>query len=117
LKKEKNTIEVKKEKKNNIMKIIYTLIFLISFTFGSTSALAETERDCSQYSSKTFAGLSDKIRCKRGLPPREDKSIFNILKFKGKKSDKTTVENKKSCDEYSTKTVAGLVKKLRCKEK
>jgi len=50
----------------------------------------------------------DKRRCIAGLNPSK-KSIFKSLKYK--KFDIT-----KPCDEYSTKTFAGLMGKMRCKK-
>ena len=68
------------------------------------------DRDCSQYSTKTFKGLSDYNKCKKGLNPSEEKSIF--LWKKGKKNNK--FDPNKSCDEYSTKTFTGLAAKIKC---
>ena len=68
------------------------------------------DRDCSQYSTKTFKGLSDYNKCKKGLDPSEEKSIF--LWKKSKKNNK--FDPNKSCDEYSTKTFTGLAAKIKC---
>ena len=123
------------------MKIINVLLFFILCSFATTNAQAETKRDCSQvkklhekllckagkttsygdnekkdcsqHSSKTFAGLSDKLRCKKGLKPREN--IFKVLRLKKEKNDDTTVIEVKSCDDYTTKTFVGLAKRMKCK--
>ena len=42
-------------------------------------------KDCSQYSTKTLAGLADYKRCKSGLEPSEKEGIFKSLSWKGKK--------------------------------
>ena len=68
------------------------------------------DKDCSQYSTKTFKGLSDYKKCKEGLNPSDDKSIFLW-----KKSEKKKFDPNKPCDEYSTKTFSGLAAKLKCK--
>ena len=55
---------------------------------ASESKLADKvwgTRDCSQYSTKTFSGLSDYTRCKKGLKPA-DKGFFKSLKWQGKSS-------------------------------
>ena len=70
-------------------------------------------KDCSQYSTKTFAGLADYKRCKSGLEPSKKKGIFKSLTFKGKK--KKEFDPNKSCDEYSSKTFTGLAAKIKCK--
>ena len=111
-------------------KILYIILFL-TFLIDSVS-FAETklnkiknkikgvedkvigkvwgDRDCSQYSTKTFKGLSDYNKCKKGLDPTEEKSIF--LWKKSKKNNK--FDPNKSCDEYSTKTFTGLAAKIKC---
>ena len=71
-------------------------------------------RDCSQYSTKTFAGLVGYKRCKSGLEPAGEKeSFFESLKWKDKKT--TKFDPNKPCDEYSTKTFTGLAAKMKCK--
>ena len=69
------------------------------------------DKDCSQYSTKTFKGLSDYKKCKNGLDPSEENSIFL---WKRSKKDKKFDPNK-PCDEYSTKTFTGLAAKMKCK--
>ena len=112
-------------------KILYILFFL-SFVFDSIS-FAESklekvknkikagedmligkvwgDRDCSQFSTKTFKGLSDYNKCKKGIDPSEDKSIFF---WKKSEKDKKFDPNK-PCNEYSTKTFTGLAAKMKCK--
>ena len=70
-------------------------------------------RDCSQYSTKTFAGLAEYRMCKRGLEPSEKESIFKSLKWKEKRNKE--FDPNKPCDEYSTKTFTGLAAKIKCK--
>ena len=62
-------------------------------------------RDCSQYSTKTLAGLAKYKRCKSGLKPLEKKSWKQTKEF----------DPNKPCDEYSTKTFTGLATKMKCK--
>ena len=91
---------------------IFNILFLYTvITFLNSDAIAETKRDCSQYSTKTFVGLSQKIRCKKGLPPLE-KNFLKSLEWKKKKP---TYVPGKPCNEYSTKTLVGLSAKIRCK--
>ena len=63
------------------------------------------DRDCSQYSTKTLAGLVKYKRCKRSLEISEKKSWKKTKEF----------DPNKSCDEYSTKTFTGLAAKTKCK--
>ena len=44
---------------------IFNILFLYTIiTFINSDAIAETEKDCYQYSTKTLVGLSAKIKCK-----------------------------------------------------
>ncbi len=124
-------IKVRKKKRNKIKKILYILFFLslsidnIAFAesklekiknkikSGENKLIGKVwgDRDCSQYSTKTFKGLSDYNKCKKGLDPSEEKSIF--LWKKSKKNKK--FDPNKPCDEYSTKTFTGLAAKMKCK--
>ena len=70
-------------------------------------------KDCSQYSTKTLAGLADYKRCKSGLDPSEKKGIFKSLTLKGRK--KKEFDPNKPCEEYSSKTITGLAAKIKCK--
>jgi len=123
-------IKIRRKKRNKMKKILY-IIFFLTFLIDSVS-FAESklekiknkikdgedkligkiwgDRDCSQYSTKTFKGLSDYKKCKKGLDPSEKESIFF---WKTKKSK--TFDPDKPCDEYSTKTFTGLAAKLKCK--
>jgi len=60
-----------------ILKILIAVIIL--FSFNSNSFAAET-RDCSIIKTNTAAGMWEKIRCKRGLPPKEKTSLKSKLK-------------------------------------
>ena len=84
--------------------------FVIFFNFDS---IAETKRDCSQYSTKTLLGLSQKMRCKKGLPPLK-KNFLKSLEWKKNRFKPTYIPGK-PCDEYSTKTMVGLSAKIKCK--
>ena len=64
------------------------------------------------YNTKNFAGLSDYVRCKKGMEPSE-KSFFKSLNITKKDSKK--FDQNKPCDEYSTKTFTGLTSKIKCK--
>ena len=124
-------IKIRRRKKNKMKKILYITLFftlLINSVSFAESKLEKVknkikgvenkmigkvwgDKDCSQYSTKTFKGLSDYKKCKSGLDPSEDKSIF--LWEKSKKSKK--FDPNKPCDEYSTKTFTGLAAKMKCK--
>ena len=117
-------------------KILYILFFI--FVFASVSldniAFAESkldkvknkikasesklvgkiwgDRDCSQYSTKTFSGLSDFVKCKKGLEPTENKNFFKSLIWKKKEKE---FNFNKPCDEYNSKTISSLAKKVKCK--
>ena len=94
-------------------KIIY-IIFFISATLSISKISFAESQDCSQYSTKTLSGLSDYVRCKKGLPPK--KNFFKLLKIKNTNPDEATGKKKLDCNEYSTKTLAGLMRKIRCKK-
>ena len=65
-------IETKKERRESKMiKISYIITFLMVFIFFNTNSFAETKPDCSKYSTKTYLGLLDKMKCKKGLPVKE----------------------------------------------
>jgi len=97
------------------MKTFNIILLLLVFTFINSDASAETKRDCSQYSTKTLAGLGQKMRCKKGLPPLK-KNFLKSIEFKSlKKNSKPTYIPGKPCDEYSTKTLVGLSAKIKCK--
>ena len=114
------------------MKKIFYILFFLSFVFGNAS-FAESklekiknkikssednligkvwgDKDCSLYSTKTFKGLSDYNKCKKGIDPTEENSIFL---WKKSKKDKKFDPNK-PCDEYSTKSFTSLAAKIKCK--
>ena len=52
--------------------------------FMTSYSLAETKRDCSQYSNKTLFGNYDIWRCKKGKPPREKFNLKKLNIFKKK---------------------------------
>ena len=52
------------------------------------------------------------MRCKRGLEP-----IKNVFKSMSLRKDNTETKIKKECHEHTTKTIAGLIGKMRCKRK
>ena len=94
-------------------KILYIIFFISTALLFSEISFAESS-DCSQYSTKTFSGLSKYMRCKKGLPPK--KNFFESLKIKKTNPDEATGKEKLDCNEYSTKTLAGLMRKIRCKK-
>ena len=115
-------IETKKEKKESKMiKIFYIITFLTIFTFFNTNSFAETKPDCSKYSTKTYLGLLDKIRCKKGLPVKErikPKKFgdLNPLNLKDK-SGKIILKEAIPCHELTTKNFVDLIAKLKCEKK
>ena len=102
-------------------KIFNIIIFLTIIILFNSNAFGEAKLDCSQYTTKTWSGLMDKMRCKKGLPPKEKKVIkkfsdLNPLKSKSTNSEESIQKRKLECDEYSTKTLTGLLGKIRCKQ-
>ncbi len=66
----------------------FKLLFLvISFTLLNSISFAEKKKECSHYTTKNFAGLSDYLRCKKGLPPLE-KSFLKDLQWSKEKQSK-----------------------------
>ena len=37
------------------------------------------DKDCSKYSTNTFSGLSDYVKCKKGLEPSNEENVFKSL--------------------------------------
>jgi len=124
-------IKIRRKKRNKMKKILYIIFFLTFFIDSVSYGESKLEKiknkikssedkligkvwgdkDCSQYSTKTFKGLSNYNKCKKGIDPNEEKSIF-LLK-KSKKNEK--FDPNKPCDEYSTKSFTGLAAKMKCK--
>jgi ElaB/YqjD/DUF883 family membrane-anchored ribosome-binding protein len=110
-------------------KILYILFFIFVFVSVSLDNIAFAEskldkiknkiksveskavdkiwgtKDCSQYSTRTLAGLAKYKRCKSGLKQAKKKSWKKTKEF----------VPHKPCHEYSTKTFTGLVAKTKCK--
>jgi hypothetical protein len=61
------------------MKIITTVIFVLTLLSFNNQAIAET-KDCSQYNTNTFFGTLDKRRCEKGLPVKERESLVTKVK-------------------------------------
>ena len=115
-------IETKKEKKESKMiKIFYIMTFWMIFTFSNTNSFAETKPDCSKYSTKTYLGLLDNIRCKKGLPVKErikPKKFSDLNPFKPRDESGKIIQKKViSCHELSTKNFIDLIAKLKCEKK
>ena len=91
---------------------VYFLEYKVVFAESKLSDKIWGAKDCSQYSTKTLSGLSDFVKCKKGLEPSEHENFFKSLKWKKKNKE---FDFSKPCDEYSTKTVTGLAKKIKCK--
>ena len=102
-------------------KIFNIIIFLTIVILFNSNAFGEAKLDCSQYTAKTWSGLMDKMRCKKGLPPKEKKVIkkfgdLNLFKPKSTNSEESIQKRKLECHEYSTKTLVGLLGKIRGKQ-
>tara|TARA_B100001167_G_C16569822_1_gene211954 strand:+ start:199 stop:522 length:324 start_codon:yes stop_codon:yes gene_type:complete len=98
------------------------IIFSAVLILFNSNAIGETKPDCSQYSTKTYVGLLDKMRCKKGLPVKVRQrpkkfSDINFLGLRPKDEFGDTIPKKElSCDEYTTKTLTGLIGKMKCKK-
>jgi len=97
-----------------MMKILNFIIILMTVLFFTSYSLGEVKKDCSQYSTKTLSGLSDKMRCKKGLPPLK-KNFFKSLQLKNKNSEIDSPKKKIACGEHSAKTLSGLFGIIKCK--
>ena len=102
-------------------KIFSIIIFLTVIILFHSNAFGEVKSDCSLYNTKTWSGLMDKMRCKKGLPPKEKRMIkkfgdLNPFKSESANSEKSIQKRKLECHEYSTKTLVGLVGKIKCKQ-
>ena len=107
-----------------MIRLIKISIFLMTYGLLNTTLYAEEKIDCSMYSTKTVMGVVDKMRCKRGMEPREKnniKSFGDLNPFKKKKKVKKDDEEKfletkeSDCSKKNTKTLAGLVKIMKCR--
>ena len=115
-------IEIKKEKRESKMiKIFYIISFLMISTFFNTNSFAGTKPDCSKYSTKTYLGLLDKIRCQKGLPVEErikPKKFGDLNPFKPRDESGKIIQKKViPCHEISTKNFVDLIAKLKCEKK
>ena len=115
-------IETKKERRESKMiKISYIITFFVVLTFFNTNTFAETKLDCTKYSTKTYLGLLDKMRCKKGLPVKErikPKKFSDLNPFKPRdKSGKIISKKTIPCHELSTKNFVDLMAKLKCEKK
>ena len=105
-----------------MIRILNIIIFFTVIILFNSNAISEIKPDCSQYSSKTYVGLLDKMRCKEGLPVKVRKSPkkfsdINFLNLRPKDEFGEVIPKKKlSCDEYTTKTLTGLIGKMKCKK-
>ena len=104
-----------------MMKIFNIMIFLTVIILFNTNAFGEEKLNCSQYTAKTWSGLLDKMRCKKGLPPKEKKVIkkfgdLNPFKSKSTNSEESIQKRKLECHEYNTNTLTGLIGKIKCKQ-
>ena len=82
-----------------MIKIFNIMTFLTIIILFNTNAFGKVKLDCSQYTTKTWTGLMDKMRCKKGLPPKERKVIkkfgdLNPLKSKSTNSEKSIPKKK-----------------------
>jgi len=103
------------------MKLIKIVIIIFTLTFFNSYAKADTNLDCSKYSTKTFTGLYDSIRCKRGIEPNKRKKIskfgqLNIFKARDK-DGKVISEIEKTCTELTTKNFKDMIAKFKCEKK
>ena len=62
------------------MRLFKLILILFILALFNTNSFAETKTDCSQYSTKTLVGQWDKMRCKKGKPPRKELKLGEKLK-------------------------------------
>ena len=101
-----------------MLKTYNIIILLTLFTLINSNAFAETKPECSQYSTKSFIGLMDKMNCLKGKPVKDRKkpTKFSELNPFTPRDEFGEVILKKelACHEHSTKTFTGLMAKLKC---
>ena len=111
--------KIKKGKQND--KIFCMMAVLMICTSFNKNSFAEAKPDCSKYSTKTYLGLLDKIRCKKGLPVEDrikPKKFGDLNPFKPKdKSEKIIPIKAIPCHELSAKNFVDLIAKLKCEKK
>ena len=105
-----------------MIRILNIIIFSTVLILFNSNAIGGTKPDCSQYSTKTYVGLMDKMRCTKGLPVKVRKrpkkfSDIDFLYLRPKDEfGEVTPKKKLSCDEYTTKTLTGLIGIMKCKK-
>ena len=104
-----------------MIKIFCMIAFCLIFTLFNKNSFAETKPDCSKYSTKTYLGLLDKIRCNKGLPVEERTKPkkfgdLNPLNLKDK-SGKIILKEAIPCHELTTKNFVDLIAKLKCEKR
>ena len=62
------------------MKILKFLPLILVLTLYNSSSLAETKKDCSQYTKDTIMGTFDKWRCEKGKGERKKLELGKKLK-------------------------------------
>ena len=100
-----------------MIRILNIIIFLIIITTFNSNAFGETKPDCSKYSTKTFAGLADKMNCKKGKPVKVRKKAKKWSDLNPFKPKENVPKEVLACTEHSTKSFTGLIAKLKCEKK
>ena len=82
-------------------KFIYTILFILCLSFNTKIVIAEEKVDCSSISTKTYVGLLNKMKCKKGLPYKEYKRAkkwgdINPFKPRDKNTGEVIVKKKKN---------------------
>ena len=62
------------------MKFLTVLTIFAFFSLFNSISIAETKRDCSQYSTKTIVGTWDKKRCEKGKAPIKKLELVKKIK-------------------------------------
>jgi len=103
-----------------MLKAYNIIIFLVLFSLVSSNAFAEAKTDCSQYSTKTFTGLMDKMKCLKGEPVKarkKAKTFSELNPFSPRDESGNVIPKKeKACHEHSTKSLTGLMAKMKCEK-
>tara|TARA_B110000438_G_scaffold167090_1_gene159796 strand:+ start:236 stop:559 length:324 start_codon:yes stop_codon:yes gene_type:complete len=103
------------------MKLTKIVIFLIILTPFNSYAKAETNLDCSKYSTKSFTGLINNIKCKRGIKLKDKEKItkfgeLNLLKPRDEDGN-VIPKIKKTCAELTSNNFKDMLAKFKCDKK
>jgi len=103
-----------------MLKAYSIIIPLALFTLVNSNVFAEVKPDCSQYSTKSFIGLMNKMKCEKGEPVKvrnKARTLSELNPFRPRDESGNIIPKKElACHEHSTKSLTGLMAKMKCEK-